>query len=75
MAEAVETHGHIRAEDAEDWMFSDLSDAEFDAEAALIHTLGLVRGPTRCRAARGGSVEEFAASEFRFPVQHWDLYR
>lgn len=75
VAEAVQTHEHIRAEDAEEWLFSEFSYAEFDTEAALMRTLGWFEGRVDAERPVGGSVEEFTASEFRFPVRDWDLYR
>ncbi|MFJ4880046.1 hypothetical protein ACIP93_33230 [Streptomyces sp. NPDC088745] len=69
VAEAVETHEHIRAEDAEDWLSS------FDTEAALMRTLGWVEGRVDAERPAGATLEEYMASEFHFPVQDWDLYR
>lgn len=42
--EAVKTHDHIQTENAEEWLFSDFSWAEFDTEAALMRTLGRFEG-------------------------------
>ncbi|GHH54747.1 hypothetical protein [Streptomyces candidus] len=75
VAEAVETHEHIQAEDAEDWLFSEFSYAEWDSEAALMRTLGWFEGRVDAERPVGGSVEEISASEFHFPVQDWDLHR
>lgn len=75
VAEAVKTHGHIRAEDAEEWLWSDFAWAEFDTEAALMRTLGRFEGRVEADRPVGDSLEEFMASEFHFPVRDWDLYR
>jgi hypothetical protein len=75
VAEAVKKHGHISAEDAEEWLFSDYAFAEFDTEANLMRTLGRFEGRIDGNRPLGDSLEEFMASEFHFPVQDWDLYR
>ncbi|MFJ9378862.1 hypothetical protein [Streptomyces sp. NPDC101455] len=75
VAAAVEAYGHIRAEDAEEWLFSDYAWAEFDTEAGLMRTLGRFEGRVDADRPVGDSLEEFTASEFHFPVQGWDLYR
>jgi hypothetical protein len=75
VTEAVQKHGHIEAEAAEEWLFSEFSEAEFDTEAALMRTLGWFEGRVDADRPVGGSLQEFTASEFRFPVRNWDLYR
>ncbi|MFE2529436.1 hypothetical protein ACFXEL_35015 [Streptomyces sp. NPDC059382] len=75
VAAAVQAHTHITAQDAEDWLFSDWCDADFSTEADLMRTLGRFEARVDADRPPGGTPEEYAASEFVFPVGDWDLHR
>ncbi|GAA2770495.1 hypothetical protein [Streptomyces showdoensis] len=71
---AVKAYDHVSAEEAEEWLSSDWSGADFSTEADLMRSLGrfeaLVDAHRPTSTFGRGDYQEFS-----FPVHEWDLRR